>query len=134
MLDVSRKLVQEEGTTVSAGEKFVLGSEPVDFQITKHMMNIIAAFHPSNIEVSIPNIYKGFGESVRLSHEVIAELTILLVNPLQAEFYLEIYDAAPLEFRLAQLIQYYGAEKMAAWLKTFYGKEVNSYAELSNEI
>ena len=99
---------------------FKLEREPVDYQITRHVLNLIAQFHPSNQSKDIHL----FPFTSRQPHEIITEFCIILTNPQQIEFYLEVQQWWPMEFRCAQLVQHYGVEKMTSWIKMFYGKEI----------
>lgn len=102
---------------------FKLEQEPVDYQITRHVLNLIAQFHPVNAENQVVNI-SNLPLQSRHPHEIITEFCVILTNPQQIEFYLEVAQWWPMEFRCAQLVQHYGVEKMTAWIKMFYGKEI----------
>jgi hypothetical protein len=99
--------------------QFKLEHEPIMFAMSIHFNNLFAYFHPYNM-----SIRNEMDKNVSITpSDIIKTIEFLLVNKDFLDEHLTMRYATPMEFRCSQIIQYYGAAKVQAWLNLFYGKE-----------
>lgn len=99
---------------------FKMQSDPIDYQITKHFINLLLTYNYSQ-NVSRENV--AYLTGVSLFPNVPNTQYILTVF----RTYILIPDAAAndtLDFRCKQIVHYYGPNKIARWIVMFYGEKI----------
>lgn len=102
-------------------KEFKLLNEPVAMQLAFHFNNLVTYFHSSNELVRY-----GWDTKLEFSTEdILNSFDWVMANPQYIEdLFLEKYARAifPLEFRVAQLINHYGAESIKNYIALVYGE------------
>lgn len=112
-------IVELVNNTVENVKKFRLENQPILFAMSIHFNNLFTYFHPYN--ESIRNEMDK--DTYDTPSNIIKGIEFLLDNNIFVDEHLTMRYSTPIEFRCSQLIQYYGAAQVQAWLNLFYGKE-----------
>ncbi len=99
---------------------FRLADEPVVCALSYHFNNIFTYFHPENEEIRLET---DKGIYAHTSH-ILSVFQWLIHNEGYIEVYTEMRHAAPIEFRCAQMIQYYGPKAIKEWIELIFGKAI----------
>ncbi len=97
--------------------QFRLQESPVDVQLTYHIAGLMTYFHSQNKDVRNPIDKNHFSNTA----DVLKTMDLFIMHPFLIEEFLTMRQLCPLEFRVAQLFQHYGPEKLQYWLELVYG-------------
>jgi|GEM_PF-6274822 hypothetical protein len=100
---------------------FALSETSTHYQLTVHFMNLFAYFHPDN-EAGRMDSHKYVSAQ---SSEILKTIRLFCTNTIIVTDVLEnMKQFTVLDFRIAQLIEYYGEKEVEGWMTSIYGEKV----------
>lgn len=103
---------------------FPLELVPVDYQLTKHFINLFLTYSPSHVDqfLSVRFINMDQLPYLATTRQILNIFEAQINYPLLITAHLKSND--PIKFRCAQLIQHYSSKKIANWIELFYGRKI----------